>query len=497
MHRFQRSLAVLLAVASLTAAQLGASTTAATAVTAPDPVANDTVWTDTAGDPIRAQGGNVLKVGSTWYWVGANISSPLTLSTINLYSSPDLEHWTFVRAIVSQSGTTGDLAVGNWLGRPQLVHNPTTGKFVLIAEVPGGRTSSSGADLGNGTAVFSSSTIDGAYTYHGKQFPDGLTRGDASVFVEGANAYLVYVGDNTSTRNVSINVAPLSADWLTVLPHISSQWNGTYEAPGVAKVGATYYMFVSAKDWWNATATSYRTSTDLVTWSSWNTMPTEPASANSFATQFEQLIPVVGSAGTSYIASGDRYSQYYGSGVSAPGGIGRNAWYPVTFSSTGVPTLHGATDVDIDVTSGTLDWNEVANGRFDQDVPGTWIPQWTATGTAGAAKVESTPESTNRQLTIWASAAHNAWVAQNVTLPDGSYELTFDYRSNGGYNNAFFSVKNYGGGEIKTDLTTAASAWTTKTISFTVTTGAARIGVWADGAGGKWLNIDNVSIRRT
>lgn len=469
------------------------------AAAAPPPnIANDTVWKDTAGNPIKAQGGNVFKEGNTWYWVGTgmdkspNPDAPLAKS-INLYRSSDLETWTFVKALVTQSGTTGDLKKGAWLGRPQLIHNTSTGKYVIWAEVDSGLKNSAGASLGNAQGVFVSDTIDGTYAYQGKQLTEGLSSGDRSVYVEGGNAYLVYVGDSAQSRNVDLNIAPLSADWLTVQDPI---WTGDFghnEAPGIVKVGSTYYMFASGMNWWAGTATSYRTSTNLTNWSAWSKVANQPASSSSFGTQFEQIIPIVGSSGTSYLYNGDRYSQFYGGGAPAPGGIGRNAWYPVTFSG-GVPTLHGATDVSVNAAAGTLDWNEVANGRFDQEAAGTSIPNWTASGTAGAVKVENTSDATNRRLSMWNANAYSAWVGQSVTLPNGQYTLTFDYRSSGGANDAHFSVKDHGSAEVQTDLTAAAGTWTTKSVTFTVTTGTVRIGAWIDAPGNRWLNLDNVSI---
>ncbi|WP_447913565.1 family 43 glycosylhydrolase [Microbacterium phyllosphaerae] len=493
---FFRAVAMITLVGLATA--IGAAAPAIAAAPHPD-IANDTVWSDTAGNQIKAQGGNVFAEGSTWYWVGTGMdrspdpANPLPKS-INLYSSPDLANWTFVKALVTQSGDTGDLRVGAWLGRPQLIHNPVTGRYIIWVEVGSGLTNSAGDSLGNAQGVFESDSLTGTFAYQGKQLTNGVTAGDHSVFVEGEDAYLVYVGDSTQTRNVDMNIAPLSADWLTVG---APTWTGDYghhEAPGIVKVGSTYYLFASGMNWWAGTPTSYRTSTDLQTWSTWSNVANQPASSTSFGTQFEQIIPVVGTAGTSYLYNGDRYSQFYGGGSAAPGGIGRNAWYPVTFSS-GVPMLHGATDVAVNASAGTLAWNRVANGRFDQDVASASIPQWSSSGTAGAVKVQDTTSTaSNRQLTLGNATAFNAWASQDLSVPNGTYTLKFDYKSSGGANNAYISLKNHGAVESQTSVKSAQGVWMTKTVTFEVTTGKVRIGAWLDGSGGQWLNLDNVSI---
>ncbi|MFD7313542.1 family 43 glycosylhydrolase [Streptomyces sp. NPDC059883] len=454
-------------------------------------IANDTVWTDTDGNPILAQGGNVLKVGATYYWVGTKLVSGRP-KQVNLYSSTDLENWTFRGPVLSQSGTEGPLAAtGNlWLGRPQLIRNPATGTFVLVVEVTDPATKR------NHVLFATSPTVDGAYkpTDDGATPVNGTTMGDHSVFVDGSDAYLVYVGDQGGDINSTLNVAPLDTNWTKVKPAVWSERNtGHKEAPGIVKAGATYYMFASGMDWWNATPTSYRTGKDMSSWGqdSWKSVATRPASDNSYGTQFEQIIPVVGTQGTSYLYNGDRYSQYHGTGAPAPGGIGHNAWYPLTFEG-GVPRLHGYTDVDVDAAAGTVTGNPVANGRFDQDVTGSRIPQW---GVTGAARVdESTVGDGRRQLTLWDDAAYSAWADQQVALPNGSYKLSFDYRTSGGQNNAYFEVKDHGSAAVRTDLTTKQGAWTTKTVNFTVTSGKANLGIWADSAKDTWLNVDNVSV---
>jgi hypothetical protein len=500
-------LGAVLTIVALSLAGAAALGTAPAEAAAPySHVANDTTWHHGANaEEIKAQGGNIFKDGEHWYWVGTGMdprgSGAAKPKSINLYRSADLESWSFVKSLVTQSGTTGDLAVGGWLGRPKLVHNPLTGQYIIWVEV--------GAHLGNAQAVFTSATVDGVYTRHtwsdangnatAKLFVNGLTTGDRSVFVEGDEAYLVYIGDSATSRNQSIGIARLTDDWLNVEEIIWSTWEGTQEAPSIVKVSGTYYLFASGKNWWSGTPTSYRTSTDLTNWTGWKAVGNEPSSATSFGSQFVQILPVIGTQGTSYLFIGDRYSQYFGyvsSPVTAPGGIGRNVFYPLTFAN-GVPTLHGATDVDVDAAAGTLDWNEVANGRFDQHEAKSAIAQWSSTGTAGAVRTrESDPDHPDRFLEISSGAAFNAWAYQDIVLPNGTYELSFDHKSSGHANTAFFSLKNHGSSEVKVDLKPEAESWTTRTVSFTVTTGKARIGVWIDGPASGWLNLEDISVWR-
>ncbi|ANJ28337.1 family 43 glycosylhydrolase [Agromyces aureus] len=522
---------------------------------------NDTVWHDTQGNPIKAQGGNVLKVGPTYYWVGTAMdpkgSAPVApAKAVNLYKSTDLENWEFVRALVTQwdndlddDGTAdvpnaqspvpggdpaGDLTAGKWLGRPQLARHPD-GRFILTLEVGGNRTSTAGG-LGNATGFFESTTgIEGEFTYLQKQYvdvtssdPDGLTRGDGSLYVDGANAYLVYVGDSKTWRNVEgVRVAPLSADWRTILPHTHDDTVAEYEAPAITKIGSTYYMFASKKRYWDGTDTYYRTSTDPTNWTgrTWTKMTTNPVKegsgndlVRSYGTQFEQVFPVTSTDGTttSYLYNGDRYSQFFGGKDPAPAGIGRNAWYPVTFDAAGVPTLHGATQVDVNAAAGTLSWNPVANGGFGQGAPFEtyipaladsatydpatayrFVPRWIVSGTTAAVKVqERTDAADDRQLKFQGATAFSASVAQEVGLERGSYRISFKMKGSGGFNDAYLFVKNHGVGEQHATVNTAANSWTTVSLDFDVSSEKVRFGFYANGAAGKWLSLDDVVITK-
>ncbi|MFB2596688.1 family 43 glycosylhydrolase [Herbiconiux sp. P17] len=520
---------------------LGLAVTAVPAFAAApsDHIANDTGWKDAAGNEIKAQGGNVFREDDVWYWVGTSmdpkVGTVATPKSINLYSSPDLENWSFVKALVTQSddpssiphvagADMADLAVtgSKWLGRPQLIHKPG-GKYVIWVEVGGGKTftkpDGTVVSLGNGQGVFTSDAIDGTYTYQGKQFvshrnADGTTTantytsGDRSVFIDGGNAYLVYVGDSLSGRNADINVAPLDSTWQNVGKPIITRSIGGHEAPGMVKVGSTYYLFASGQHWWAGTPTSYLKGASIETLgTTWNYVdkapnypdPAKPSTpTDSFGTQFEQIIPVTDAQGVvkSYLYNGDRYSQWYTGTHEAPSGSGRNAWYPVTFDSAGVPTLHGATDVDVDATSGTLTWNYIANGRFDQrrhdDAAGA-NPYWTLSGTAG---VQATSNPVTKQQLVLGGTNTSGSATQAVTLPAGSYTLGFDYKTQGAANHAAVTVTGTGVTADPVDLTAPQSTFAHKTVTFTVGGGTVTLSAAVDSSAWSRLQLDNVTLWR-
>ncbi len=459
-----------------------------------DSIYNDEVWLDSAQNEIKAQGGSVLRVGSTYYWVGIEMNNgAYAFQAVNLYSSTDLENWTFRKRLFTPQAS-GDFKTGNWVGRPDLVYNPSTQKYVLVMEMDASDINGPGNYVG----FASSSTVDGSYTYHGHTLVNGNTMGDHSVFVEGSNAYLVYVGDSATTRNVSLNIAPLASDWLSVRPAVFSQPDTSHEAPFLLKVGTTYHWFASGKNWWASTPASHRTGSSLTSWNAWSTLQTSPPSGDTFNTQFDFVVPVTGTGGTSYLYAGDRYTNFAGSGYPAAYGRGRNAWYPLRFNGS-TPVLQGYTNVEVDLSQGRLTGNLIGNAHFDAAGP-TQTPylwqEW-SNGNADAGYTESGGVDEQR-LAHYKATAYQIYTYQSLTgLENGAYTLTASVKSSGGQTSALMTVKNHGSAEVSTSLATSMPTWTTVTLPVTVSNGKAEIAFWSDAPGGKWLNVDDVVLRKS
>jgi len=63
---------------------------------------NARIWRDTAGHPLEAHGAGIIAVGATYYMVGTTRKAPPNMLSagINMYSSTDLQHWTFERTVL-------------------------------------------------------------------------------------------------------------------------------------------------------------------------------------------------------------------------------------------------------------------------------------------------------------------------------------------------------------------------------------------------------------
>ncbi|MBG6056053.1 hypothetical protein IWX81_002485 [Salinibacterium sp. CAN_S4] len=494
--RFRKLFALLVSAALVAIALVASGAPAAAAPRTSIP--NDTWWYDAGGKIMSSQGGSVLKVGNTYYWVGIEFATTgqYPFGAVNMYQSTDLVNWTFVKAIVTPQ-TSGDLASGRWVGRPDLVYNPTTSTYVLIMEIDG---SGSGVGPGNKIGFATSSTVTGTYTYRGSTAVNGSTMGDHSVFVDGPNAYLAYSGDTPGDvglggRNVTINIAQLANDWLSVRPAMFSEANGGHEAPFILKIGSKFHWFTSGTNWWASTATQHRVSTTLTAWPAWNAVATTPASPDSFNTQFDFIIPITGTSGTSYIAAGDRYTNFQGQGYPAPTGIGRNAWMPLTFAGD-TPTLHGYSDLTINLASGSLGGNAIANARFENE-GGTQTPaSWSEFGDR-APTYTRTGGVTGNRLTFSSTAKYDSYVYQTITgLRNGTYTLSVQMTGSGTHEWAALIGKPSGSLEAQANLNFVASQWTTRTVTFTVTNGSAEIGVYVKGTPNSWIKLDNFSLTR-
>lgn len=324
---------------------------------------NNTVWKDTEGNKIEAQGGNIIKVGDVYHWFGMEF--PIW-KAVNHYTSTDLTKWT-KQAPALKPGM-GDLPFGatHWVGRPYVMWNPNTSLFVMAVEwnAPVEATR-------NHICFLTSPSINGPWTYHASKriatLPDAsdtqYSLGDLGVYVEGSAAYLLYTFDKGQT-NYAQAILRLDTDFMTPLPPTPDNYEefygigwkaGVQEAASIIKRGLVYYYFTSLCNGWLSSETRYRTSTTVTSatndWTENRIVPTSPASNNSFNTQHDFIIPVTGSSATTYIYCGDRWNNM----KSEVGGIGQYQWFPLTFDESSeipVPTINAP-----DYNSNGGDWS--------------------------------------------------------------------------------------------------------------------------------------------
>ncbi len=262
-------------------------------------------WYDVNGNIVHAVEGGIIKVGSLYYLWGMDRSqNNYTFRGVNLYSSPDLKTWTFVNTILSNA-SHADLASGSVVERPKLLHNTTTGQFVLWVHYEGWNAYAT-SEVGYAT----SSTIGGNYTWQGHFRPLGLDSKDMNVFKDtDGKAYMI----SSITNNSQVVIMELNSSYTA---HVREVYRGSgantstgfgCEGHALIKSGSTYYLIESMCSGWDTNDNRYYTATSLAgPWTLRGLIA--PSGAKTYQSQVTNAFPVTGSGGTTYVYVGDRWS---------------------------------------------------------------------------------------------------------------------------------------------------------------------------------------------
>jgi hypothetical protein len=309
-------------------------------------IRNNAVWKDTDGNEIWCNGGHMVREGDRFYWVGYETRPRTGFRSIKLYSSANLADWKFENDILS--------------GRPGLLHNRSTKKYVLIIEADSRQWER------HKVGFAKCDTINGDYRFVRYVYPEGnRSTGDQSAYQEGKDGYLVCtldkLIDGKRYLNQSLAIFKLTPDFLDIDRKVYEGFDNVNgdksvyprhhtgrEASHIIKVNGLYYWFSSGLEGWNSTRTKYATSTSLSgPWSKLKVLRTDPLSSDSFNTQHDFVIPLLGSTTTTCVYVGDRYSQHHGIGV------GRNIFLPIIWED-GQPILMWRETWRIDTLAGSV-----------------------------------------------------------------------------------------------------------------------------------------------
>jgi hypothetical protein len=482
------------------------TTTAVAAAQVASLINNDAVWRDTDGNEIDAQGGCVVKFADTFHWFGAEFR-PEPFTAVNHYTSTDLVTWVKKPAAIRPGMPGIPFSDGHWVGRPWVMWNPNTNRYVMVVEW------GAGGGYRVRYAFLTSNSLYGPWTYQSSktilQLPDvnndKWNLGDLGVYVEGNNAWLLYTFDKPQT-NYSQAILKLDADFMTPMPPTPGNYveftGGTYragvqEAAAVFKRGSAYYYFTSVCASWNSSETRYRTATSMAgPWTNNAIVPTNPYEDSSYNTQHDFVLPVVGSNTTTYIYCGDRWSNKTGKG------IGRYAWFPLTFDANGVPTMNapGLTtnggDWILHVATGewtTPTSNLVQNPGFENN-----FTNWTYTGNASIATDAAEIHTGTKAVKSWSTSAYVTTI-NNATAncAAGTYSATVWSRAGGTFNQRVFQV--FVNGTKTQEITLPiATTWTAYTINnISVPTGATvSVAISLNANARAWTQFDDFSLTR-
>jgi hypothetical protein len=446
----------------------GGLTGAAGAVQGGAVIINDRFWKDTAGTPIYSQGGGVLQVGDTYYWYGVKYGGAVSYAAsptgknddtsfagITIYSSKNLADWKL-------ENTVKPANTGGWFGRLGVVYHAATQKYVLVAQG------------GGGLYFATSSTPTGNFVYNNVQtnlpgIVNGST-GDQTMFQDDdGQAYLI---SSSSSGRSNRYVSPLRAsDFLAVENAVLVYKGGGREGNCLFKYDGYYYFCSSDLHGWNASQTYCVSAPNI----------RGPYGAEfvmggtdrdfSHVTQTGFFVAVKGSAQTTIIFAGDRWSDFAGNGA------GYNQWMPLSFSGR-MPRMESLTHWSIDATTGA--WsvdprnNYVLNPSFEADRVAMTTPAGWTTSNGSNVQTPHGPGRWSWQLTGTSSLSQTI-----ANLPNGTYTLSAWVRP--GSAGAQLAARGFGGTDKTTSLA-AATSWTNVSITdIAVSNGQCQVSVTTSG----------------
>ncbi|KAH8591134.1 Arabinanase/levansucrase/invertase [Bisporella sp. PMI_857] len=293
----------------------------ASAVFAASWIVPGAVWKDTAGNTIDAHGGMIYQRGTTFYWIGQSASNSVTPY---LYESTDLLNWT----------PHGAQASIQWLWRPKIAK--PNGSFWIYGQVdrlvqPLVSTQMVGGYKTKGAAV---SIPPNSYTYS-----------DTGMFMDPDNSqwYLM-----TSADHNTVQVNEILSDG-TIGGRKNYISSGAYEAPGMFKVGSTYFAIVSGKTGWRSNPNKMFWA-DGISGEFHGPYDIAPVAENTYNSQNTFELTIKGSSTTTYIYMGDSWD-------SKGGPSSTYIWLPMAVSTSAhTVQLQYHSMWKVDTKTGVVSW---------------------------------------------------------------------------------------------------------------------------------------------
>lgn len=211
------------------------------------------VWLDSAGRPINAHGGCVLKHRDVYYWYGTHKIEGLSEAKdadggVHAYASRDLVNWHDQGMVLPlDGGPHDDLQHGCIFDRPKVVFNDKTGEFVLFFKFyPKGL----GTRVGF-VGVATSPSPSGPFTYRHK-----FLGADSP---EGSGDFAMFKDDEGSLYHLTVRkpdrafvIGKMREDYL--LPagpyQVAEGITRATEAPAVIKRDGRYWLLGSGSTGW-------------------------------------------------------------------------------------------------------------------------------------------------------------------------------------------------------------------------------------------------------
>jgi hypothetical protein len=342
-------------------AQLGTLTDPAIASPIAPPNPPGVGLMDSDGKLVNAHGGGIIRVCDTYYLHGEYFLSTTTDNDFNgvaMYSSKNLAAWKNEGIILPQQSAGSLLGPMRKGERPHIIRCPSTGEFVLYLHAAD-TTYQADKEIVYAT----SAAVNGQYVFKGVLASTGASSSCTVTTVppSSCSGSIAAHSDMSALSDGNSAYVVTESGWVYTLATDCHSWtsakqyaavNGTtggIEAPTVFKAGSTYYWLGSDKTGWRANDDFYSTAPAMNgPWTYQGYLA--PAGALTWMSQTTWVMPVAGSAETTYVYLGDHW---YGTESTAhPGQHNDLATYvvqPLIFTGTkiGLPTYQVSWTLDV------------------------------------------------------------------------------------------------------------------------------------------------------
>lgn len=267
-----------------------------------DPIVPAGDWRDDRGKLVHATEGGIIQVEGRWYLWGMDRSGNNgTFVGINLYSSPDLVHWTYVKQILRKDS---DPLLNNnaTVERAKILHNKRTGKFVMWMHYEG-HDAYNVAEVGMAVA----DRIDGDYVFKEHYRPMSLDSRDLNVYQDDdGKAYLIC----TTKGNQNVSLFELDSTYTKIAGEVfrgAASNDMQCEGHAIVKSAGRYYWMMSRCTGWDFNDNRYYAAASLKgPWSSAQLIAT--SGTNTYESQVGWASALPGNDGRSFVYMGDRWS---------------------------------------------------------------------------------------------------------------------------------------------------------------------------------------------
>jgi hypothetical protein len=261
------------------------------------------VWLDTAGKPIQAHGGGIIRHGGRYYWFGEDRSpdNDPDKRHVGCYRSTDLMRWTNCGPALVMATPQG--FTSKWvLERPKVFYNKPSRTFVMYAHVDDAGADGKGYRLAE-VLVATARRIEGPYTFVRRFRPLGKESRDIGQFIDDdGQAYLIF----ESRPSQGFYIASLSWNYQDVAREVAFV-KSPIEGGAIVHYAGRYFVLGSQLTGWRPNPNWYATATRLSgPWGAFADVA--PPETNTYGSQSSNLLKVAGTRATTVIYIGDRWN---------------------------------------------------------------------------------------------------------------------------------------------------------------------------------------------